>query len=148
MDNTFEDDETLLRSVKPIELFMHKDGTLTSAAFKDSDGLSVDRTGDHTLEQAVEFAQHHLTGVIVGVTVLQCKQVEAVVKYLPVPDNNYHSEIHRNEEKLRLNDRQAENLSKRAHILNGAKTNGQPSAESPEPTVISIYWPKKNCSDS
>ena len=97
MDNIFDRNEKLYRAVYPpevAEMFRRKDGTLSSAAFADPKGLSVDR-GDHRSDDAVvKDMSRRFTGSIVSVYVKNCTDIGAVVKYLPSRDNPYHSEIH------------------------------------------------------
>ena len=49
MDNKFTNTEKLYRAIYPpevMEMFWRKDGTLSSAAFADANGLSVDLRGE------------------------------------------------------------------------------------------------------
>lgn len=115
MDANFAITESLLRVVRPDGVFWKEDGTLSSAAFKDQRGLSVNRTGDNTLDEAVEIMRAApLVGTIVYVTVPDCLDVEATIIYAPVEGNIYHSEIHRSPEVAPLNKRQAKRLAERA----------------------------------
>lgn len=117
MDDYFEPTEKLFRAVLPEGIFWREDGTLTSAAFKDPNGLSVDRDGGRALKEAVSFLQHHLAGQIVWVTVADCNEVHALVRYLPVEDNIYHSEIHKDEQKKLLSKAQARSLASSAQLV-------------------------------
>ena len=117
MDDYFEPTEKLFRAVLPEGIFWREDGTLTSAAFKDDNGLSVDREGGRSLAEAVAFIQQHLDGQIVWVAVSDCNAKKALVRYLPVEGNAYHSEIHRDEQRKRLSDSQAKYLSRAAQLV-------------------------------
>ena len=55
MDNFFPSDEKLYRAVLPYEMFLREDGSLTSAAFRDRKGLSVDRGNDRPDLDAAAF---------------------------------------------------------------------------------------------
>ena len=58
MDNTFEPSEKLYRAVYPPEIadiFWKRDGSISSAAFADPHGLSVDR-GDYRDDEVVVSA--------------------------------------------------------------------------------------------
>lgn len=115
MDANFALTELLLRVVRPNGVYWKEDGTLSSAAFKDSNGLSVNRTGDNTLSEAVEIINASpLIGTIVYVTVPDCYDVEATIIYAPIENNVYHSEIHRSQDIAPLNKRQAKRLAERA----------------------------------
>lgn len=68
---------------------------ITSAAFKDNFGASVDRDGGRTDQHCIDkllstkdfFAICKVTAQVVRVN-------DAIVKYLPITGNIYHSEIH------------------------------------------------------
>ena len=115
MNANFALTELLLRVVRPDGVYWKEDGTLSSAAFKDPNGLSVNRTGDNTLSEAVEIMKATpLIGTIVYVTVPDCYDVEAAIIYAPIEGDIYHSEIHRNQDVVPLNKRQAKRLAERA----------------------------------
>lgn len=116
MDNTFEAKERLYRSVYPTEDFMKNDKTLTSVAFKDPRGLSVDRQGERTEREALTFAKSHFKGLPVSVSVQDCIDADAAVVYAPHEDNKFHSEIHRNGMNARLTKGQARYLSRVARF--------------------------------
>ena len=105
----FNDDELLLRAVLPYPRFWNN-GKLSSAALKDSRGLSVDRTYDRTLEDSIAYMLQHLTGSVVTFTLPNCRAVNAVVKYCPT-NNIYHSEIHGSENRITLSGSQAKELA-------------------------------------
>ena len=108
MNEAFNIDERLLRAVFPPEkkeLFW-KGNRLTSAAFKDKRGLSVDRTGDRDMIASVDFMKTHLDGYIFSLSIIDCYHVHAEVKYLPTI-NPYHCEIHRSPYIVELDDDQA-----------------------------------------
>lgn len=110
MDNNFDSRELLLRAVLPISLYW-KDGRLSSAAFKDKNGLSVSRTYERNLNIAVESMRSFFTGDIISVSVENCNSVNACVKYLPSQTNKYHCEIHRSDTVRLLSDFQAKHLA-------------------------------------
>lgn len=114
MDNVFEDNEQLLRAVLPSAMFW-KDNRLSSAAFKDPKGLSVDRVYKRKMESAVKKMTQSFIGSIISVKVSDCRDVQACVKYLP-SKNKYHSEIHRDESIPLLTSFQAKHLARVAVI--------------------------------
>lgn len=116
MDETFDQREKLLRAVWPPDRKPNfwVNGRLSSAALKDKNGLSVDRTADRTLESSVEYIKQHKHGLIVSFTVQDCSLVQACVKYLPSGSNIYHCEIHGSRTEKLLNDAQAFLLAKSA----------------------------------
>lgn len=118
MDYNFEPEEKLYRAVLPIEDMWKSDGTPSSAAFKSIDGCSVDRGNyreDH--DAANLMISRGLQGTIVSLTVNDCINVQADVKYLPVAGNEYHSEIHGSHDKVQLTKSQARKLSRVAKII-------------------------------
>ena len=115
MDTTFEENELLLRAVLPTDMYW-VNGKLSSAAFKDRRGLSVDRTGDRSLSDAVKYIKSNFNNRrIVSVTVPLCRSIDAYLKYLPT-SNKYHSEIHGSETNVVLSNRQARQLANNAKI--------------------------------
>lgn len=117
MNEIFEPTEKLLRAVLPNDVFWRNDGTLTSAAFKDHNGLSVDRLFNRSLQEGVDFIKSHLNGKVVWVTYQTCIDASAVVKYLPVQDNEFHSEIHRSNDTIELSKGQARQIARSATII-------------------------------
>jgi hypothetical protein len=97
MDNKFNEMEKLYRAVYPpevMEMFWRKDGTISSAAFADPKGLSVDRGDFRPDEDVVTDMLERFTGSIVSVFAKNCYDIGAVTYYLPFRKNKYHSEIH------------------------------------------------------
>lgn len=115
MDETFDDREKLLRAVWPPnrrpDFWIN--GRLSSAALKDKNGLSVDRTYDRTLESSLKYIKSRLQGYIVSFSVPACRSVCACLRYRPT-DNKYHCEIHGSETEIELSDTQAFLLAKSA----------------------------------
>ena len=116
MDSSFKDNEKLYRAVRPIDMFWRADGTISSAALRDSNGLSVDRGADRSDAEAIAHMKSNgFKGTVISLQVSNCKDVGAVVKYLP-STNIYHSEIHGSETKKLLSDSQRKKLSNLANI--------------------------------
>ncbi len=116
MDENFKSDESLYRAVLPKDMFWKKDGTLSSAAFFDKKGLSVDRGYYRPDIEVVDFMHEILNGSIVSFKVEECNQVNAKVKYLPSRNNKYHSEVHGKETK-ELSNKQRKYLATHAKIV-------------------------------
>ena len=118
MDEIFDEHELLLRAVLPSNRRpdFWKNGRLSSAALKDKQGLSVDRTYDRTINDAVVSMTHRLTGFIVSITIRDCNKVHACIKYKPSRANLYHSEIHGGDNEIMLSDAQALILARGATI--------------------------------
>lgn len=112
MDENFSLTEALFRAVRPDEKYWRSDGSLSSAAFKDPHGLSVNRSGNLPLAEAVEIIRAGpLFGTIVYVTVHDCYDVGATVIYAPENENIYHSEIHKDQTTVQLSKGQAKKLA-------------------------------------
>lgn len=120
MDNTFRIDEKLYRAVYPpevMDMFWKRDGSVSSAAFADRNGLSVDR-GDYRPEsEVIEYMSERFTGHIVSLYVKNCNDVGAVVRYSPSKSNVYHSEIHGSATNKLLSKTQRRHLAIKAKIV-------------------------------
>ena len=116
MGETFDEREKLLRAVWPPTKKPNfwQNGRLSSAALKDKNGLSVERTYDRTVSDAVSVMIQRLQGLIVSITVSDCHAVQACIKYKPTKANPYHSEIHGSESEIMLSDVQALLLARSA----------------------------------
>lgn len=118
MDETFDEREMLLRAVYPPSCRpkFWRNGKLSSAALKDKNGLSVDRTYDRAIDDAVVAMAQRFTRLIVSVTVQDCNKVQACLRYRPSYSNPYHSEIHGSDTEVMLSDDQALILARSATI--------------------------------
>ena len=110
MEAEIQEYEYLLRAVdlpgrRPD--YWEPDGRISTAAFKDDRGLSVDRTGERSLEDSVEYASSHLRGVIASVAATDCQKVETKLFYKPSKSNPYHTEIHQSSTTIELSPIQA-----------------------------------------
>ena len=120
----FQDSETLLRGVhKNSDFWNIKENRPTSAAFKrDPKGLSVNRTGEDKkyFEESLECLKTNLgerIQAIVEVSVDFCKSLDLYLKYCPINDNVYHSEIHKSETDPPLSQSIARELAKVCKII-------------------------------
>lgn len=120
MVDEFNNDEKLYRAVYPPEindLFWKKDGSLTSAAFRDKRGLSVERGFYREDEQVVRAMSNYFSGIVAVVTVRDCRDVNALVLYLPTGRSKYHSEIHGSKERIVLSSSQRKHLASMSKII-------------------------------
>lgn len=127
MDTEFCVEELLYRGIIPTDAFISKDGQVHSAAFKcrrDEFGLSVDRQGERTPDEALDFAKKHLSnGPIVTITVQNVYDCGAVAVYDPIEGNKdnsqnlFHTQIYKNLECERLTNGQSKSLSKIARLV-------------------------------
>lgn len=118
MDETFSEQELLLRAVYPATRRPNfwNNGRLSSAALKDKRGLSVERTYDRTVKDATLSMSRRFQGLIVSITVPACNAVQAYIKYCPSQNSPYHSEIHGSQTQVELSDTQAFLLARSATI--------------------------------
>lgn len=118
-DNIFFDCEKLYRAVFPqsrVQMFWKKDGTISSAALADKNGLSVE-CGDFREDiKVIEDMQKFFNGCIVSLNVEQCRSVNAIVKYKPSQRSKYHSEIHGSENTPSLSKSQRKKLAEVAKM--------------------------------
>ena len=117
----FHPKEKLYRAVRPMNMFVKEDGTITSAVFKDSNkesGLSVDKQDNRTNEAAINFISDTKEGWIVSVSVENCDNRRIEYKHIPLADNPYHSELSkdRSNKNFTLTDGQAKHLARNCII--------------------------------
>ena len=110
--------EKLFRSIRPDDIYWKdkEKKILSSAAFKDSNGLSVDRQYGRSEEDSIKEMQRKFIGTVVYVTVGDCREKDAVVDYCPTDDNDKHCEIIRSYERKMLSSSQARYLAGKAVI--------------------------------
>ena len=115
MNSEFDINEKLYRAIIPLEPFKKIDGSISSGAFRDKNGLSVDRQMGRENKEAVNFMKR-LNGDIVSVTVQDCVDCAAVCTYCPLDINEYHSEIHKDNKTKLLSKGQAKKLASKCKI--------------------------------
>lgn len=102
-----------------------KTGKVTSAVFKDSNGLSVDREWHRSSDEAVDvllerIAQQRSSTAdnfyVVSVTKGCCDDIGVQCLYKPVEDNEYHSEIHDSNEVVTISKPHARALARAAIV--------------------------------
>lgn len=121
----FENNEKLFRRIPNLPNYIKEDENgikISSAAFKDSKGCSVDRQANRKCEVIqnqfyVRFCNEK-SGIIAvaDVTFLNCCNINAIVKEKPEENNIFHCEIHRNETQIQLSSSQAKRLAKEANV--------------------------------
>ncbi|MBU0764545.1 MAG: hypothetical protein KJ607_06905 [Bacteroidetes bacterium] len=113
-----EDYERLFRAIKPFpNLWKFDVNRPSSAAFKDSLGLSVDRKGTRTVERVIErFKKRFEIMAVVSLTAKECREFQTCPIAKPEPDNPEHAEIHGSLTEVALTSGKARKLSKIARI--------------------------------
>ncbi len=120
MDDRFENTEKLYRAVYPPEIneiFWKTDGTVSSAAFADPRGLSVDRGDYRCDEDVINEMRTRFKGHIISFYVKNCTDAGASVFYRPSHSDPYHSEIHGSPSSPLLSKSQRFHLAKNAIVL-------------------------------
>ncbi len=98
MDEHFDNNEKLYRAVKPEGIYHKEDGSLSSAAFKSSNGCSVDRGDGRSDNEAAEFMQANLSGDVYKISVDNCLEKSIYINYEPIEGiNPYHCGLYRND---------------------------------------------------
>ena len=119
MTEQFEITEKLYRAVYPPEImpmFWKENGRLSSAAFKDKNGLSVERGDFRQDKDVIENMYLYFYGAIIQLLVKDCIECNAVLKYLPTQRSIYHSEIHGSKERRLLSQSQCKHLADAAIV--------------------------------
>ena len=121
MDNDFKVNEKLYRAIYPpeiMDMFWKKDGTLSSAAFADPKGLSVDRGNFRPDTEVATDMSTRFIGNIVYLYAKNCYDAGATIYYLPSKNNIFHSEIHGSPSTPLLSKYQRRYLAQRAVLIN------------------------------
>lgn len=119
MDNIFHEEEKLYRLIIPKNWYFEED-RISSAAFKDSKGLSVDRDGDRKDIEIINsfFSRFNNENIeaIACIDVKTCIDLNTYLKYAPTDDNIYHSEIHDSINRITLSPSKAKKLADKCSI--------------------------------
>lgn len=110
-DDFSNEDEKLYRAVKPEGIFIKENGSISSAAFKSSNGCSVDRGDFRHDTDAASFMKLKLEGDVYKFKVGDCNTKDIFIQYDPQPDDKYHSNLFKNEKKERLTGGQCKYLA-------------------------------------
>lgn len=90
----------------------------SSATYKDSFGVSVNRDASRKEQDCVEqLLNLKPFKAVCRVTALTVRKIEAVAKYLPTEDNIYHSEIHNSEDKIPLSGGKASKIREQSEVV-------------------------------
>ncbi|BBU35490.1 MULTISPECIES: hypothetical protein [unclassified Veillonella] len=116
----FYNGEKLYRAIKPIPTMwktIDNKRVPSSAVFKDSKGVSVDRQDSRENKVAIEYLSSTKEGYdILSITVNNCEDLSIVYQIDPIEDNPYHSLILRSIDKIELTSSQAKHLAKVAKL--------------------------------
>ena len=111
------DEEYLYRGVS-IQQWDYQNNRITSAAYKDSLGVSVDRSADREESNCISRLLQMKPFVAVGrLLVGFVREEKLLVRYKPTEENSYHSEIHQSEDRIELTTGQARSLSRHSIVV-------------------------------
>lgn len=94
MDNNFPVEEKLYRAVFPPEIremFWKENGKVSSAAFLDKKGLSVERGNFRQDSEVLETMKSFFIGKVISVTVKNCLDINAIPKYFPFRNTRFRN---------------------------------------------------------
>ena len=117
-ESDIQDSEILYRAIHP-SFWNYEEDRPTSALFKDRKGVSVDRDGERTETEAVDFLLNLRENF--GAGKLNAGQTRNVGTYLQpdnIPGNNFHALILESESKVQLSNSKAKKLSRMIDIIN------------------------------
>ena len=88
-----KDNEDIYRVVHPWNKFWKKKHTkLSTAAFKDPNGLSVDRSYNRDADLVkIDFQNRDFKGSLISGNAKDCRTAGTYIKTAPSPTNQYHS---------------------------------------------------------
>lgn len=115
--------EVLYRNIKIDDILWDREfNRPSSAAFKDKNGLSVDKLGDRNENQIIENLKKRFfrdkKRAVVKITVKKCLDIKLYPVNKPTKNNKYHAEIHNgpNNDKLII-DAKCIDLSKSVKLV-------------------------------
>lgn len=124
MNSSFKDTEQLYRAVLPqneVSFLWKHNGTISNAALRDKNGLSVERGYYRTDEEVVEHMSKDFHGTVFALTVKDCRDENAIVLYKPTERSIYHSEIHGSKDTPLLSGTQRKHLINKIRIVQEIK---------------------------
>lgn len=111
----FHQDENLFRAIKPFPNWWDDETNKpTSAAFKDSNGVSADRQGERSIGESID-AMLNRFDVLKAIAYISSEDSIAVGAhpyYEPVEDNHYHSVLKQADGSIPLTSSVAKKLSR------------------------------------
>ena len=118
LNKEINEDEILYRAIKTFPNWWDfENNRPTSAAFKDSRGVSVDRQGARNETEVVTAFKKFELKAVVSITAEECRNFDTHPIYKPEPDNVYHSEIHGSPTEIQLTSSQAKKPGRNVKIV-------------------------------
>lgn len=117
LNSEIEDNEYLYRGVVTQNWDFENDRP-TSATYKDSQGVSVDRDGGRNGHDCIEKLKSvNDFHAICKVMTKDIRDLDAVVFYKPITDNNYHSEIHDSNERIQMRGKKPSKIREKSTVV-------------------------------
>lgn len=101
-------------------MWIEDDNRVSSAAFKDSNGVSVDRDGGRSEKECINRLVNALPQITsVGrLSISEVDSCDAVTVYSPVDGNEYHCEIHDSIEQVAIKSKsKAKKLANKCQVV-------------------------------
>lgn len=123
MEPTIKNHEKLYRAVKLAkpQLWDEENGRPSSALFKDSKGVSVDRDGNRSETEIISKLSKNLNDdqlkAVIYLDASFCYEIPVEILYKPLQDNEYHAVIHDSNERIELTKSKARKLSRNCKII-------------------------------
>lgn len=120
----FSDNFLFFRNISHNPILIKPDGSISSAAFKDPNGCSVDQMGNREVHEVYSSFIHRFKNTKFGIkgiakiTYQICKDVNVHVEELPSKNNKYHCELHKSRSEVLLTQSQARYLAKHCQFDN------------------------------
>jgi hypothetical protein len=89
----------------------------SSAIFKDSNGVSVDRQGQRREHVIVETFRQFPIRAVAKIRAIECRNLLTYPVYKPLEENQYHSEIHDSVDKIQISSSKAKKLRDSIEIV-------------------------------
>lgn len=113
LDSTIGQEEYLYRGLNTY--WIKDDGSVSSGAFKDPRGVSVDRSGVRNEEDCIaNLSRFEGVSRIQNCDVYRCNSISI---HCPSASNEYHSEIHKSETEIPLSQSQSKKLAHHSKIV-------------------------------
>ena len=119
LDEEISNEEILYRAVSfNPNLWSTQENRPSSAVFKDSKGVSVDRNGKREESEIIENLKSRFElKAILSISALECREIETCPISDPLPDNIYHALILESEDKISISSGKARKLVKKASVV-------------------------------
>lgn len=108
-----EDHELLYRAVPKFPKFWKNDNkSVSSALFKNCNGVSVDRDGNRTEESICSILQKRISNSIAVAKLIasEARQIDVFLHPKPSSSNQFHAEIHESESQILISNSKAKQL--------------------------------------